>query len=83
MYLSLATNRLRRWAIPFALLGALTAVGCKSSPGQSGFLAGYYDQLEPDPGDSDIMVWMAGPDVLAKYDKFLIDPIAVEFAAGG
>ena len=45
MDLSLATNRLRRWAIPFALLGALTAVGCKSSPGQSGFLAGYYDQL--------------------------------------
>ena len=44
----------------------------------SGFLGDYSD-LEPQPGDKDMLVYRKAEGVLEPYDKFVIDPVLIYF----
>jgi hypothetical protein len=44
---------------------------------QSGFLGDNYAKLQPDPGNADLLMYLANPDVLKKADTFVLDPVKV------
>lgn len=63
--------------LALALLAAVP-IGCKKTAEHSGFL-GDYSSLEPDARlDGAISYFVPG--ALARYDRFLIDPVVVHFA---
>jgi hypothetical protein len=44
----------------------------------SGFLGDYYSKLQPDPKDSDLLIYRKGDEVVLKnYTKFILDPVTV------
>jgi hypothetical protein len=47
---------------------------------ESGFLGNdTYGQLQPDPGNSDWLIYFKDPNVLKKSDTFVVDPVKVFF----
>jgi uncharacterized protein DUF3313 len=47
---------------------------------ESGFLGDdTYSKLQPDPGNSDWLIYFKNPDVLKKSDTFVLDPVKVFF----
>jgi hypothetical protein len=44
---------------------------------ESGFLGDYYSRLQPDPKNSDLLVYWKNEDVLTKSNKFILDPVIV------
>jgi hypothetical protein len=44
---------------------------------QSGFLGDYYLKLQPDPKNSDLLIYWKNDDVLKKANKFILDPVLV------
>jgi len=75
--------------ITIMVMGLMLLVGCASTGGgqgdgtmqaKPGFLAGYYNKLEPGPKDGAKMRWLK-PDVdWAKYDKVMLDSVVFFFA---
>ncbi|ANM30238.1 hypothetical protein ABI59_12580 [Acidobacteria bacterium Mor1] len=63
---------------PWAIL--LAGCSAKQGPTTSGFL-GDYSQLRSGPKDGPILVYSSGPDALAPYKRFIIDPVLVYFHA--
>jgi hypothetical protein len=44
---------------------------------ESGFLAGYYSKLQPDPENSDLLTYWKNQDVLKNSSRFILDPVIV------
>ncbi|HMD10010.1 MAG TPA: DUF3313 domain-containing protein [Candidatus Acidoferrum sp.] len=44
---------------------------------QSGFLGDYYLKLQPDPKNSDLLIYWKSEDVLKNANKFILDPVLV------
>jgi hypothetical protein len=44
---------------------------------ESGFLGDTYSKLQPDPGNSDWLVYLKNPDVLRESNTFLLEPVKV------
>ncbi len=44
---------------------------------QSGFLGDYYLKLQPDPKNSDLLIYWKNDDVLKNANKFILDPVLV------
>jgi hypothetical protein len=44
---------------------------------ESGFLGDAYSKLQPDPGNSDWLIYFNNPDVLKESNTFLLDPVKV------
>ncbi len=44
---------------------------------QSGFLGDYYLKLQPDPKNSDLLIYWKNDDVLKSANKFILDPVLV------
>ena len=44
---------------------------------QSGFLGDYYSKLQPDPKNSDLLIYWKSEDVLKNANKFILDPVLV------
>jgi len=44
---------------------------------QSGFLGDYYLKLQPDPKNSDLLIYWKSDDVLKNANKFILDPVLV------
>jgi hypothetical protein len=44
---------------------------------QSGFLGDYYSKLQPDPANTDLLIYWKDKDVLKNSNKFILDPVIV------
>lgn len=63
-----------------AILVLALVGGCAGDPTKnSGFLSDY-SQLKPDPKFDNMLRWQDPNANLAKYDKFIVDPVLVHFA---
>jgi len=69
-------------------IGTLLLMGCAtagnapqdaSSTAKPGFLAGYYDKLEPGPKDGAKLRWLKPGVDWAKYDKIMLDSVVFFF----
>ena len=69
--------------ITFLLLGLATQargpsrVQAQETNPQSGFLGDYYLKLQPDPKNSDLLIYWKSDDVLKNANKFILDPVLV------
>ncbi len=67
-----------------ALLFAVTVLfifqGCSSAPKQSGFLNGYYKDLQPGPPGGAKLRWLKPGVDFAKYDKIMLDSVVFYLA---
>jgi hypothetical protein len=62
------------------LLLAMSLISCASAPTSSGFLAGYYSNLQPGPADGVKMRWLKPGVDFSKYDKVMLDSVVFYFA---
>ncbi len=76
-------NRSMRLAMVAALSLALaiSATGCASFSKQSGFLDGYYKNLQPGPEGGAKLRWMKPGVDFSKYDKVMLDSVRFYLAA--
>ena len=76
-------NRSIRLAMVAALSLALaiSATGCASFSKQSGFLDGYYKNLQPGPEGGAKLRWMKPGVDFSKYDKVMLDSVRFYLAA--
>jgi hypothetical protein len=63
--------------IGFALVAS---AGFAAGPKYSGFLEGYYQNLQPGPEGKDTMRWLKPGVMFGKYDKFMVDSVTFFFA---
>jgi hypothetical protein len=52
-------------------------VQAQETNSQSGFLGDYYLKLQPDPKNSDLLIYWKSDDVLKNANKFILDPVLV------
>ena len=63
--------------IGFALM---LCAGCASAPKETGFLNGYYKDLQPGPKDGVKQRWLKPGVDFAKYNKFMVDSVIFYYA---
>ena len=65
-----------------AIAATLFLVGCggAETASQAGFL-GNYSQLDADPTGKSDRIYLSASRSLGDYDKFLVEPVVVHFAA--
>lgn len=56
--------------------GPLRVQAQETNP-QSGFLGDYYLKLQPDPKNSDLLIYWKSDDALKNANKFILDPVLV------
>ena len=61
-------------------LAFMLCAGCASTPKESGFLNGYYKDLQPGPKDGAKERWMKPGVDFAKYNKLMVDSVVFYYA---
>ncbi len=58
----------------------MLCAGCASAPKETGFLNGYYKDLQPGPKDGVKQRWLKPGVDFAKYNKFMVDSVIFYYA---